>query len=232
MFCATVHVVVSQVLLWKFCAGNWWSWPRLILKPMLDVWQLCCGLVKNFPKEFENGWKVKCTTINSASRVSNVGTTIWVQAGIACPIWIHREKKKCFFDFDHHFRDHKDAFARSRIPQANQVPAVRWSSCEIRVMAKLWEFVWECLQTLLWIKKYSQFSIKIPHFTSTVHRLLSDHLLCWKEPILASYPFLGLLHKGASLQNWQSKRNLNFNPSTIKLNYIYSFKSKNQTQLI
>ena len=153
MFCATVHVVVSQVLLWKFCAGNWWSWPRLILKPMLDVWQLCCGLVKNFPKELEHGWKVKCTTISSASRVSNVGTTIWVQAGIACPIWIHREKKKCFFDFDHHFRDHKDAFARSRIPQANQVPAVRWSSCEIRVMAKLWEFVWECLQTLLWIKK-------------------------------------------------------------------------------
>ena len=81
-------------------------------------------------------------------------------------------------------------------------------------------------------KKYSQFSIKIHHFPSTVHRLLSDHLLCWKEPILASYPFLGLLHKGASLQNWQSKRNLNFNPSTIKLNYIYSFKSKNQTQLI
>ena len=47
-------------------------------------------------------------------------------------------------------------------------------------------------------KKYSQFSIKIHHFPSTVHRLLSDHLLCWKEPILASYPFLGLLHKGAS----------------------------------
>ena len=99
MFCATVHVVVSQILLWKFCAGNWWSRPRLILKPMLDVWQLCCGLVKNFPKELENGWKVKCTTISSASRVSNVGTTIWVQAGIACPIWIHREKKKCCFEF-------------------------------------------------------------------------------------------------------------------------------------
>ena len=86
--------------------------------------------------------------------------------------------------------------------------------------------------TALGNEKISQILNKNTHLTSTVHRLLSDRLLCWKEPILASYPFLGLLHKGASLQNWQSKRNLNFNPSTIKLNYIYSFKSKNQTQLI
>ena len=28
-----------------------------------------------------------------------------------------------------------------------------------------------------------------------MYRLLSDSLLCWKEPILASYPFLSLLHK-------------------------------------
>ena len=28
-------------------------------------------------------------------------------------------------------------------------------------------------------------------------RLLSYRLLCWKESILASYPFLGLLHKGS-----------------------------------
>ena len=40
-----------------------------------------------------------------------------------------------------------------------------------------------------------KFSIKIPHLTSTVHRLLSDHLLCWKEPILSSYSFLGVLRK-------------------------------------
>ena len=37
------------------------------------------------------------------------------------------------------------------------------------------------------------FSIKILHLTSTVHRFLSYRLLCWKKPILASYPFLGLL---------------------------------------
>ena len=34
-------------------------------------------------------------------------------------------------------------------------------------------------------KNTVKFSIKIPHFTSTVHRLLSDRLLC----------FLGLLYK-------------------------------------
>ena len=31
------------------------------------------------------------------------------------------------------------------------------------------------------------------HTLLQVYRLLSDRLLCWKEPILASYPFLGLL---------------------------------------
>ena len=31
-------------------------------------------------------------------------------------------------------------------------------------------------------KKQVKFSIKIPHLTSTVHRLLSDRLLCGKEP--------------------------------------------------
>ena len=34
-------------------------------------------------------------------------------------------------------------------PQAAQAPAVRWSSYEIRVMAKLEEFVWEYLRSLL-----------------------------------------------------------------------------------
>ena len=50
--------------------------------------------------------------------------------------------------------------------------------------------------TASWNKKETvKFSIKIPHLTSTVHRLLSDHQLCWKQPILASYPFLVLRHK-------------------------------------
>ena len=45
-----------------------------------------------------------------------------------------------------------------------------------------------------------KFSKKIPHLTSTVRRLLSDRLVCQKEPIIASYPFLGYyLHKRASL---------------------------------
>ena len=66
-------------------------------------------------------------------------------------------------------------------------PAVRWSSCEVRIMAKLEEFVWEYLQPLLRIKNTVKFLIKIPHLTFTVHRLLSDRLHCWKEPILASY---------------------------------------------
>ena len=34
-------------------------------------------------------------------------------------------KRNVVLSFDLHFRDHKDAFARSRIPQATQVPAVR-----------------------------------------------------------------------------------------------------------
>ena len=34
-------------------------------------------------------------------------------------------KRNVVLSFDHHFCDHKDAFARSRIPQATQVPAVR-----------------------------------------------------------------------------------------------------------
>ena len=43
------------------------------------------------------------------------------------------------------------------------------------------------------MKNTVNFSIKIPHLTFTVHYLLSDHLLYWKDPILASYPFLSLL---------------------------------------
>ena len=45
-------------------------------------------------------------------------------------------------------------------------------------------------------------------------RLLSYRLLCWKEPILASYPFLGLLHKGSprlyvAFSNARSKKRKN-----------------------
>ena len=45
------------------------------------------------------------------------------------------------------------------------------------------------------IKKYSRILNKIPHLTSTEHRLLSGHLLCRKESILARYPFLGFQHR-------------------------------------
>ena len=73
-------------------------------------------------------------------------------------------------------------------------PAVRWSSCELRVMAKIQKFVWEYLGPLLGSKKRVKFSIKTPRLTSTVHRLLSDRrLLCWKVATFASYSFLGLL---------------------------------------
>ena len=34
----------------------------------------------------------------------------------------------------------------------------------------------------------------MPHFTFTVHRLLSDHLLRWRKPILTSHPCLYRLH--------------------------------------
>ena len=45
------------------------------------------------------------------------------------------------------------------------------------------------------MKKISIVKFSKPHLTSTVHRFLSDRLFCWKEPVLASYPFWGLLHK-------------------------------------
>ena len=65
------------------------------------------------------------------------------------------------------------------------------SSCEMIMI------VWKYLRLLLGIKNWVKFSLQIPHLTSKVHCLLSDHLLCWKEAILASYPFLGLLIKEA-----------------------------------
>ena len=44
-------------------------------------------------------------------------------------------------------------------------------------------------------KNWVKFSIQIPHLTSKVHCLLSDRLLCWKEPILASYLLSRFTHK-------------------------------------
>ena len=45
--------------------------------------------------------------------------------------------------------------------------------------------------TALRNKKIRQILKKIPHLTSTVYRLLSNRLLWWKEPILASCSFRG-----------------------------------------
>ena len=65
------------------------------------------------------------------------------------------------------------------------------------VVAKLFVFevCMEIFTTALRNKNTVKFSINIPNLTSTVHRLLLYRLLIWKEPILASYSFLGLLHK-------------------------------------
>ena len=41
------------------------------------------------------------------------------------------------------------------------------------------------------IKNFVKLSMKIPHLTCTAYHLLSDRLLSWKEPILASCPFRG-----------------------------------------
>ena len=81
--------------------------------------------------------------------------------------------------------------------QAAQAPVVWWSSCEIRVMANT-RFCVGIFATALRNKINSppQILQKNTSPTFTVHRLLSDHLLCWKEPILANYPFLGYyIHK-------------------------------------
>ena len=95
-----------------------------------------------------------------------------------------------------------------RGPQAVWAPVVRWSSCEIRVgNINMWltQFIYKGHGTIIRacmgmfstalrnLKNIVKFSIKILHFTSTVHRFLSYRLLCWKKTILASYPFLGLL---------------------------------------
>ena len=77
-------------------------------------------------------------------------------------------------------------------PQAARAPAVRWSFCVIKIMAKIWEFVWEYLRPLFGIKLENtvKFSLKMEN---AVHCLFSDRLLSRNEAILASYTFLGLL---------------------------------------
>ena len=72
------------------------------------------------------------------------------------------------------------------------------SSCEMIILGnkshgEIIRVCMEILTTALRNINSIKFSIKIPHLTSTVRRLLSDRLLFWKEPILVSYPFLGLL---------------------------------------
>ena len=47
--------------------------------------------------------------------------------------------------------------------------------------------------TALRNKKKSNSQLKILHLTSTEYRLLSDRLLRWRKPSLASYPFRGFL---------------------------------------
>ena len=49
---------------------------------------------------------------------------------------------------------------------------------------------------------------KKPHLTSTVYHLLSDRLLWWKEPILASCSFRGFQRsqeKGFSYERWKRR---------------------------
>ena len=75
----------------------------------------------------------------------------------------------------------------------------RSSSCEVVILRKKshGEVLRVCMGIFTTALRYNKdtvkFSTKILHLTSTLHRLLSDRLLCWEEPMLASYPFLGLL---------------------------------------
>ena len=72
------------------------------------------------------------------------------------------------------------------------------SSCEMIILwkkshCKIIRICMGIFTTTQMIKKISQILIKIPHLASTVHFLLSEHLLCWKELILASCPFQAFL---------------------------------------
>ena len=67
--------------------------------------------------------------------------------------------------------------------QPNETTGGSSSFCEMIIFrneshGELKEFVWEYLRELLRIQNTVKFSIKIPHLTYTVHRLLSDRLLC------------------------------------------------------
>ena len=72
------------------------------------------------------------------------------------------------------------------------------SSCEMIILwkkshCKIIRICMGIFTTTLMIKKISQILIKIPHLASTVHFLLSERLLCWKELILASCPLRAFL---------------------------------------
>ena len=61
--------------------------------------------------------------------------------------------------------NHKQRVRKQSSTQAAQAPAVRWSSCVINVMAKIYEFVWEYLQPLLGSKNTVKFPMKnISHY--------------------------------------------------------------------
>ena len=69
------------------------------------------------------------------------------------------------------------------------------SSCEMIILRSKshGEIIRVCrgiFTTALRKKNIIKFSIKQPHLTSTAHRLLSDRLLCWKEPFEPFYFFL------------------------------------------
>ena len=69
------------------------------------------------------------------------------------------------------------------------------SSCEMIILRSKshGEIIRVCrgiFTTALRKKNIVKFSIKQPHLTSTAHRLLSDRLLCWKEPFEPFYFFL------------------------------------------
>ena len=108
-----------------------------------------------------------------------------VNAGIS--IWFPNVEKNGLDKHHYQFAKRLPVY-----PQTARAPAVRRSFCVIKIMAKIWEFVWEYLRPLFGIKLENtvKFSLKMEN---AVHCLFSDRLLSRNEAILASYTFLGLL---------------------------------------
>lgn len=61
------------------------------------------------------------------------------------------------------------------------------SSCKIIILVK--SVMARYLRPLFKVRIPSNSRWKLSHLSSTVHRLLSDCLICWNEAILANYPF-------------------------------------------